>query len=184
MSAKQHGQVLRLQRKHAPDPDRRPDPALGERLWRAQSVRNAIVASLITVILFCVIWSMLSSLLERVLPWFTVLLGFLTGFAVRRAGLGLDWRFPTIAAIATLTGAVIGNVVVAAGFTAAELGTDTLTVLKNVTSLTWPSFYERVITAADAIYALAGALVAAFFANRALSRRQYSSLRRWQEQQE
>ena len=181
MPANDPGPILRLPKKHTPNLDQAPDPALGERLWHAQSLRDAFLAAVITVILFCILWSLLSSMRDRVLPWLTVVLGLIVGHAVRRAGRGLDWRFPLLAAVATLVGSLAGNVVVAASFTAGELGTDTFTVLRKVTSLTWPAFFDRVVTAADVIYALTGAAVAAFYANRRLTRHQYTAVRTWRD---
>ncbi len=82
----------------------------------------------------------------------------------------------------TLFGALVGYVVVAAAFTADALGASTLEVLRAVTAMTWPVFFDEVISAADVVYALFGAGIAAFFANRKLSRAQYHALRKWQEQ--
>ena len=180
MPRNEPGQILRLPKKHTPEFAEAPDPALGERLWRAQSSRDATLAALSAVVLFCILWPALSWLLDGVFPWLTVMLGLLVGYAVRRAGRGLDWRYPLIAAAATVLGSLAGNIVVAASFTAGELGTDTFTVLRRITSLTWPAFFDEVVTAADVIYALTGAAFAAFYANRRLTRRQYAALRTWQ----
>lgn len=147
---------------------------------RSQSMRGAIIAGLIVIIVFSAAWAMLSVAISRVFPWMTLMLALLIGMAVRRAGRGLDWRFPVVAAFATVGGALVGNVVVAAAFTAAEYETGTLTILRAVTAMTWPVFFDEVITAADLIYALFGAALAAFYANRRLSREQYASLRAWQ----
>ena len=51
-------------------------------------------AGLIIIIVFSVLWAMASTLINRILPWMTVILGILVGLGVRRAGRGLDWRFP------------------------------------------------------------------------------------------
>jgi hypothetical protein len=125
---------------------------------------------------------MLSTALEKVFPWMTVVQGLIVGLVVRRAGRGLDWRFPVVAAAAAVVGALAGNVVVAAAFTAAEFDTGILTVLRAATSFTWPVFFDEVITPADAVYALAAAGVAAFYANRRLTRDQYAAYRAWQDQ--
>lgn len=183
MTAEQDKQLLRLPKRHSPEGSGPPDPELGARLARMQSLRGAIMASLIVIVAFSAAWAMLSTALGRVFPWMTVLQALLIGFAVRRAGRGLDWRFPVVAALAALAGALLGNVVVAASFTAAEFETGTLAVLRAVTSLTWPVFFDEVMTGADAFYALTGAGIAAFFANRKLTRAQYGAWRRWQEQQ-
>lgn len=183
MTADQSNQVLRLPKRHSPRADSPPDPERGARLERLQSIRGAIVASLIVVVVFSAAWATLSVAIGRVFPWMTLLLALLIGLAVRRAGRGLDWRFPVVAAFAAAGGALVGNVVVAAAFTAAEYETGTLTILRAVTSMTWPVFFDEVITAADFVYALFGAALAAFYANRRLNREQYASLRAWQQQQ-
>ncbi len=133
-------------------------------------------------ILFAIGWAMVSTWLLKVFPWATLLLGLIIGVAVQRAGRGIDWRFPVIAALAAFIGAIVANVVVGAAYAAIELGTSTLNVLRNVTLYTWPVFFDEVMTAADFVYALFSAGIAAFFANRRLTRRQYHAFRLWQEQ--
>jgi hypothetical protein len=141
------------------------------------------VAAIIVIVAFSATWAMLSTALDRVFPWMTVVQGLIIGLAVRRAGHGLDWRFPAIAAVAAVAGALVGNIIVAAAFTAAEFDTGTLTVLRAATSFTWPVFFDEVMTAADAIFALAAAGLAAYYANRRLTRDQYAAYRAWQEQE-
>ncbi len=174
-------QVLRLPKKHAAKTRRPPNPADGERLARAQSVRDAIMAGLIVITVYSVAWALLSTTIHRIFPWLTVVQGVLIGLAVRRAGQGLDWRFPTIAAVLAIIGALVGNIVVAAAFTAGEFDIGTITILRAVTTMTWPVFFNEVLTPADAVYALFGAAVAAFYANRRLNRAQYLALRTWRQ---
>ncbi len=172
--------IFGLRKKHEPKVRRAPTPADARLLLEAQSVRGAISASLIVIIGFSVLWAMLSVLIDRIFPWMTVIMGIIIGLAVRRAGHGLDWRFPLIAAVCALLGSLGGNIVVAAAFTAPELGTDTLTVLSAVTVMTWPVFFDEVMTPADLIFALVSATVAAFYANRRLTRAEYLALRTWE----
>ena len=146
--------VLRLRKKHLPKVSAQPTPEDAERLLEAQSVRNAIMASFIAITLFSIVWAMLSTLIGSIYPWMTLLLGILIGLAVRRAGLGLDWRFPVLAALFAAAGSLVGNIVVAAAFTAPQLGTDTFTVLRNLTALTWPVFFDEVMMPADMVFAL------------------------------
>ena len=181
MSEEQYKQVLRLPKRHSREHAAPPDPEIGARLVRAQSLRGALMAVLIVIIAFSFAWAVMSTALDRVFPWMTVVQGLIIGLVVRRAGRGLDWRFPLIAAVAAIAGALTGNIVVAAAFTAAEFETGTVTVLRAATSFTWPVFFDEVMTAADFIYALAAASVAAYFANRRLTRHQYASYRAWQE---
>ncbi|MDH5304498.1 MAG: hypothetical protein OEW64_10430 [Gammaproteobacteria bacterium] len=173
--------IIRLRKKHLPVVDRQPTEDDARRLRAAQSPRNAIMASLIVIILFSVLWSMLSVTFGRIFPWLTLLLGFLIGNAVRRAGLGLDWRFPVLAAAFTVLGSLLANIVVAAAFTAPILETTTLAVLTNLTVMTWPVFFDEVMTPADLVIALFGAGIAAFYANRRLTRAEYLALRTWGE---
>ena len=172
---------LRLRRKHGEG--RRPDITAedGARLVRAQSLRNAVVASLITLIVFCFAWIALSALLDRVFPWMTVVLGAALGLAIRAAGQGVDWRFPALAAVMAVAGSVVSNIVLAASTTADEFGTGTLQILQAVTHMTWPVFFEEVWTVADGFFAAVAAGLAAFLAPRRLSRSQRFALRLWRE---
>ena len=174
-------QVLRLRKKHAPADYERPTPADGARLVQAQSIWHAIGAGLVVIVVFAAIWSMLTQALGRYLPWLSLLLGVLVGLAVRRGGQGLDWRFPALAAVLTLLGALLGLIVVSAGTTAEEFDTSVFTILRNVTTMTWPVFFDEVVGAADIIYALFGALIASALAPRRLDRRQFHAVRLWQE---
>lgn len=176
--------VLRMRKKHLPKADGEPTPEDGRRILAAQSVRNAVMASIITIVVFSIIWSMLSTLVGVIYPWMTMIMGILIGLVVRRAGLGIDWRFPVIAAVFAVIGSLAGNVIVAAAFTAPELGTTTLTVLYNLTAMTWPVFFDEVMTPADLVFALFAAGLAAFFANRRLTRTEYLALRRLEEHDE
>ena len=126
---------------------------------------------------------MLSVAFDRVLPWLTMVLGLVLGLVIRRAGQGIDWRFPTLAAIMGFIGAIFANLIVAAANTASAHGMSTVDVLRNVTALTWPMFFDEVMTAADFVFALFAAGLAAAYANRRLSRRQYHAVRIWKESQ-
>ncbi len=181
MTADPNHQVLRLRKKHAPGRHERPGAADGERLLRAQSIAYALMAGLMAVIIFAVIWSLLTAALGRIFPWMTLLLGVLVGFAVRRAGHGLDWRFPCLAGALAFVGSIFSKVVIAAGTTAGEFEISTMKVLRSVTTMTWPVFFDEAMTAADWVFAVFAAVIAAFYANRRLTRREYQALRIYQE---
>jgi len=174
--------LLRLRKKHGEGRKVDISAADGARLVRAQSFGSAMIASLVAVALFCVAWIALTALTNRVFPWMTVVLGAGIGLLVRRVGRGVDWRFPTLAAVMAIAGSIVSNVVLAASITAAEYDTSTLQVLRAVTSMTWPVFYEEVWNVADGFYAIVAAGVAAFFANPRLTRAQFHALRLWREQ--
>ena len=179
MTAQKNPQPLRLKKKHGEG--QRPDAtaADGARLVRAQSLRNAIMAGLTVVMVFCLLWIATSSLTGRVFAWMTVVLGYLLGLAIRHAGRGVDWRFPALAAVFALGGSVLSNVVLAASTTAAEFGTGTLDILQAVTSMTWPVFFDEVWNIGDSFYAVISAALAAFLAPRKLSRSEFYALRMW-----
>jgi len=169
--------VFRLPKRHI-GADSVPGPELGQQLMSQQSLLNALYAGLIIIIVFSALWAMASTLINRIWPWMTVILGILVGLGVRRAGRGLDWRFAVLAATLAAFGALLSNIVVAAAFTAATLDTGTLQVLRAVTSMTWPVFFAEAMSTADAIFGLVAAALAAFYANRRLTRAEFHALRK------
>lgn len=173
---------LRLRKKHGEG--YRPDVTAedGARLVRAQSLRNAVTAGLIAIILFSIAWVALATLSNRVFPWMTVVLGGALGMAIRHAGRGVDWRFPVLAAALAVAGSIFSNVVVAASVTAGEFGTGTLHILRAVTSMTWPVYFDEVWNIGDTFFALVCAGLAAFLAPRKLTRRQFFALRQWRDE--
>jgi hypothetical protein len=173
--------VLRLRKKHDPALAERPTAADGARLVEAQSVLYGFLAGLASIAIFILLWVLVTDLLRRLLPWLTILLGALVGLAVRRGGQGFDWRFPVLAALLTLLGALAGLIVISAGTSARELDTTTWNVILHVTTLTWPVFFDEVVTAADVIFAGTGAVIAAFLSPRPLNRREFQAVRAYRE---
>lgn len=171
--------VLRLRKKHGRGAPRPATAEDGARLVADQSLVGAIVAGAVAIVIYCVFWVALTSLLERVFPWMTIVLGAMVGFAVQRAGRGVGWHHPVLAAALTLAGALLANIVLAAATTADIFDTGTLHIIRAVTSMTWPVFFDEVMNAADAFYAVFAAALAAFLANRRLTRSQYYALRLW-----
>jgi len=173
-----------MRKRHMPDVQAQADPADGQRLVDEQSIRDSLLAGVVAVILFSILWAMLSTMLGRIFPWMTLLLGVAVGLVIRRAGRGLDWRFPLLAAGITLAGSLAANVVVAAAFTAEALDTSTLTILRAVTTMTWPVFFDEALSPVDFVYAFCGAGIAAFYAQRRLDRLEFLALRKWKEEQD
>ena len=170
-------QVLRLQRRHEPDPEPPPDNEIGRRLVAAQSTRAALVAGLIVIAGFTLLWVLLSQALDKVYPWFVLVLGPAMGMAVRRAGCGLDWRFPTIAAVMALVGAAVGNIAIAIAFSGSDIGGSVFVVLPTFTPAGLIDYVTATITPADLVIAGFTAAIAAFYSMRRLSRRQYLAVR-------
>jgi hypothetical protein len=175
---------LRLRKRHGGAAPPEFTPADGKRLVDVQSVRNAVLAGFMTVLVFSFFWASVSDLTNRVFPWLTVVLGFLLGHSVRLAGRGIDWRFPLIAAVLTIAGSLFAHVIVAASVTADGNNTGMLQILRGVTTMTWPVFFDEVLTVADGFFAVFAASLAAFYANRRLSRSQYLALRLWKEEEQ
>ena len=173
-----------MRKRHTPDAPAQAGPVDGLRLINEQSVRDATFAASVAVILFAVLWAMASTLLGRIFPWMTLLLGVVVGLVIRRAGRGIDWRFPIIAIAITLAGSLFANVIVAAAFTAEELGTSTVTILRAVTRMTWPVFFDEALSPVDVIYALFAAGIAAFYSQRRLNRTEFMAIRKWEEQRD
>lgn len=171
--------ILRLRKKHGRGAPRPATATDGARLVADQSLPGAVIAGLAAIVVFCLLWVMLTALLDRVFPWLIILLGAMVGFAVQRAGRGVGWHHPLLAAALTIVGALIANIVLAAATTADIFDTGMLHIIRAVTSMTWPVFFDEVMTAADAFYAVFAAALAAFFANRRLTRSQYFALRQW-----
>ena len=181
MSNEDIPKVLRLRKKHDAGGHERPSEADGERLVKGQSVRHAILAGLGVILVFALLWTLISDLLGRVLPYLSLLLGILVGVTVRRAGQGFDWRFPVIAAALVIVGALVGNIIIAAAWTSREFDTNVFVILKNVTVYTWPVFFDEVMTPADLVYALFGAGIAAWYSMRRLNRREFQAVRIYNE---
>jgi hypothetical protein len=95
----------------------------------------------------------------------------------------VDWRFPSTAAVMTLAGSLTANIILAASVTAEGYGIGTLQTLQAVTSMTWPVFFDEVLTVADVFFAVFGAAVAGFYSNRRLTRSEYLALRLLREEQ-
>jgi hypothetical protein len=168
--------VFRLPKRHT-GATAHSGPELGGQLVKDQSLPNALFAGLIIIIIFSALWAMASTLFDRILPWMTLVLGILVGLAVRRAGKGVDWRFPVLAAVLAMAGALVSNIIVAAAFTAEALDTSTLHILRAVTAMTWPVFFDEALSVVDVIYGFAAAALAAFYANRRLTRAEFHALR-------
>ena len=184
MANEQIKSIFRMRKRHTPDAPAKAGPADGKRLISEQSVRDAVFAASIAVILFSALWATGSTLLGRIFPWMTLLLGVAVGLVIRRAGRGLDWRFPIIAIVITLAGSLWANVIVAAAFTAEALDTSTIAVLRAVTSMTWPVFFDEALSPVDLIYALFAAGIAAFYSQRRLNRTEFMAIRKWEEEQD
>ena len=178
---KEQQSPLRLRKKHGDGSQRDVTAADGGRLVQRQSVRAGIMAGLIVIIVFSILWVMVTDLFGTVYPWATVILGYLVGHAVQRAGKGVDWWFALIGAILTLAGSVLANVVLAASMSAEQIGSTTMNVLRDASFETWLFFFGVDWNTADTAFAVFASAVAAFYSMRRLDRDEYYALRLWRE---
>lgn len=183
MAKQQQEKVLRLRKKHGDGGHSNATADDGRRLIERQSERAAIMAGLIVIIVFCMLWVMVTDLFGTVYPWATVILGYLIGHAIRRAGKGVDWWFALIGAVLALLGSVITNIVLAASISADQAGTTTMNVLQDSSFETWLFFFGVDWNIGDTAFAVFAAAVAAFYSMRRLSREEYYALRLWREEQ-
>lgn len=175
--------MFRLQQKHSRHPGLAPLPkASPEQLIAAQSVVRGLLGGLAALVLLHVAWAQSAVLLDRVFPWMTIVQGVAIGYGVQRLGLGLDWRFPLIAALLSFPAALTGNFVVAVSLTANASGSSTIDVLSGLTAASIHSFFTETITGVDWIFAFCSIAVATFFAKRRLTRAQSTALIAWQQE--
>ena len=175
---KQADNTLRLGKRY--EPHRAESVDLDE-LFAGQSVRSAIMGALLAVVIVGVIWVYGGLLFDRFFPWFSVVQGIFIGRAVRHFGLGLDWRFPLIAAGVAVVGAFLGSFTSALFLTGREFDTSVFTLLGEVSWHTVTTFATREFGTVGTIYAGMSAAVAAFFSKRRLDRYQAVALRKHRE---
>ncbi len=130
------------------------------------------------VLVFGWVWARLSIETGRVFPWFSILIGMIVGLAVQRAGRGLDWRFPVIAAVLAWTGAYAGNLIVGIVETGRYIEARPLSVLAGLSRDTMENFFAKTVSTIDHIYAFCAAAVASFLAKRRLNRREVLAIRK------
>ncbi|MEM9208902.1 MAG: hypothetical protein AAGA61_06625 [Pseudomonadota bacterium] len=175
---KQADTTLRLGKRYEPQRSKEVDL---EKLLNEQSVRSALLGALLAVFIVGVIWVAGGLLFDQFFPWFSVILGLFIGRAVRHYGLGLDWRFPLIAAVAAVIGAFLGSFASALFLTGREFDTSALALLGELTWHTVATFATREFGTVGTIYAGMAAAVAAFFAKRRLDRYEAVALRKYRE---
>lgn len=172
--------VLRLKRRHSRHLDDA-DEVDAARLVAGQAPRRALVGALVAAVVLSAVWVAVSLGFDRFFPWFSIVQGFLIGRAVRHYGRGIDWRFPLIAALVTIGAAFSGSFLSALNLTGREFGTGALPLVAEISWHTVRTFALREFGVVGTIYALAGAAIAAFYANRRLTRQETSALRKWRE---
>ena len=169
--------TFRLKQQHSKNLEKPRKAVDGVAVIAAQSVRKAIVAALVTTLVFNISWLAATALVNRVFPWFVLVQALFIGFAVRRWGQGIDWRFPAIAAVFALLAAYSGNFLLAADAASKALDVGLFEVLFGLTAWTFDTYFEEVVSPADHIYAAYGAGLAAFLARRKLTRSQEFAVR-------
>ena len=175
--------MMRLKQKHSKKRIGKPPPADAGLLLRMQSVRQATVAAVGSVIVVNLLWLWLATQTGKFFPWIGIVQGIIVGMAVQRAGRGLDWRFPAIAALVAAVGHFSGGFLVALSTTEIELQANAMRILRGLTIMTWQTYFDEVINPVDYIYAFCAAAVAAFYAKRRLQRHEEYALRTMQQRE-
>lgn len=169
--------IYRLRQKHAPRAAGR-QPADAGRLLADQSLRSGLMGAGLAALLLIGIWVAAGLLFDQFFPWFSLLIGFFIGRAVQHFGRGIDWRFPLLAALVTVLAAFLGSFLCALFLTGREFETSALDLLGELSWYTVTTFAGREFGIVGSIYALMAASIAAFFAQRRLTRDEAIALRK------
>ena len=173
--------ILRLKNKYSQNLGRAAPVIDAQALIDEQSMTRALLGALFALLILNTIWVYSALMFDRFFPWGSVVQGFLIGRAVRHFGLGLDWRFPALAAVFAVIAALTGSFVAALNLTAREFSTGSLALLSETSWHTIMTFVSRDFGVVGVIYALCAAALAAFFASRRLDRHEAQALRKFEE---
>ena len=169
--------MFRLPKKHSKKQTYtgpKPEAAL---ILAQQSPGRAIAGGIAVVLVFGWLWATASMETGKVFPWFSVLTGAIVGVVVRIYGRGLDWRFPVIAAVIAWSGAYAGNLMIGIVETGRYIDAGPFSVFAGLSRDTMENFFANTVNTIDHSYAFCAAGVAAFLANRRLSRREVLAIR-------
>ena len=84
--------MFRLKQKHSKRQGEPRPPADPQKLLREQSFRSAVIAATGTIVVCNAAQVWLAAATGKYFPWFCILQAFLIGYAIQRAGRGLDWQ--------------------------------------------------------------------------------------------
>lgn len=173
--------MLRLPKRHKRDADTPPPAVEATRLLAEQRFGNGVMVAAVAAVVSIAAYVWVAMLFDRNFPWFSVLQGIAIGIAMRRAGLGIDWRFPAAAAGITAIAAAAGSFVVALFLTGREFGTGPFVLISEISVHTVQVFFSRNFGVADVIYMVFASVLAVFYSHRRLQRHEAIALRRWRE---
>ena len=168
--------IFRLEQKFSQNLDRPAPDIDAQALLDEQSLQCGLLGALLALVILNTVWVYSALLFDRFYPWGSIVQGFLIGRAVRHFGRGINWRFPLLAASITILAALTGSFVASLNLTAREFSTSALSLLSEVSWYTIETFFTRDFGVVGCIYAVTGALLAVFFANRRLDWQQELAL--------
>lgn len=174
----------RLRKRHSSRPNPNSPPVDAGLLLRAQSLKGAAVAGGVAVFVTIALWVALTLVFDRYFPWISVLQGFIVGRTIQRYGSGIHWSYPVLAGALTCVAAFVGSFIVALFLTSREFYTPVLTLVGEISVHTIRVFVLNNFQTAEIVYMFFGAMLAAFYARRRLSRDEAIALRRLREQQD
>ena len=176
--------MLRLRKKHAPDPKRSVAKIDVQALLDEQTLSHAVLGALFALLILNAMWTWSSLLLDRFYPWGSIVQGFMIGRAVRHFGHGINWRFPVLAAAVAAGGALTGSFISSLNLTAREFSTSALSLVSEVSWHTIETFVTRDFGLVGLIYAVTAAVLAAFFARRRLDQYEEVALQKYKDARE
>lgn len=175
--------MFRLRQKHSRRRTGKEPRADAKRIIAEQSLVRAMLGGIAAAMLLSMAWAQYALSTGRVFPWFSVLVGALVGLAVQRFGRGLGWHYPVIAAVIAGLAAYFGNLMIGVVETGRYIEASPARVFAGLSIDTMENFFGNTINAVDHIYAFCAAGVAAFFANRRLSRAEVYAIRTLEREQ-
>jgi hypothetical protein len=176
---------LRLKRRHSGRHAATGRPAIdGRSLVDGQNLSSAAAAGVAAVAIGAALWVALAMVFDRYFPWFSVFQGVMIGRAVQRAGNGIEWPFPALAAALASAAAFIGSFCVALFLTGREFRTGALPLVQEISWHTVATFAVKNFAVVGVIYMIMAAIVAAFYSTRRLNRQEAIALRRFRERQQ
>jgi hypothetical protein len=95
-------------------------PEILKELRDQQNLTKAIVAGVFAALLCAILWAAFAVYTTMVFRGMALLLGAGVGFAIRRAGKGIDTIFGVLGGIFSLIGCIVGNFLIVIGFLAQE----------------------------------------------------------------
>ncbi len=118
----------------------------------AQNMQAAVLAGLAAALVGAAAWAVVTVATQYQIGWMAVGVGFLVGFAVRRAGKGVEPKFGYVGAGLALLGCLAGNLFSTVGFAAAETHVGFFTLLGKLDPSTIVELLKATFSPIDLLF--------------------------------